>query len=246
VNGQDWRHRLRHLDWDAIAGVVAAVTGLVLHLLHLVEIDTLVVIMMVLLAVLLLRDLHREDREERTRELLERAADDAAALRKSLAPPDALLVGPRQLREHSSRFAQQARGEMVWFNVCLLMFVPQSLFDVLLRPALENPHVTSIRFVLDPGEQGRWEAEVIPKARACRGHEKLLEPHWVDLDESVSFILADIGAEGRTQAQLSFWGEPFMARTRGQSVPRYIFDVQPHSELIPRLIELEREYRVRR
>ena len=40
---------------------------------------------------------------------------------------------------------------MIWFNVCLLMFIPQSLFDTLLRPVIENPNVTSIQFIL--GEQ---------------------------------------------------------------------------------------------
>lgn len=44
---------------------------------------------------------------------------------------------------------------MIWFNVCLLMFVPQDLFDSLLRPAIENPYVTSIRFILDERERIR-------------------------------------------------------------------------------------------
>jgi hypothetical protein len=36
-----------------------------------------------------------------------------------------------------------------WFHVCLSMFRPQPLFDTLLRPAVENPQVTSIQFILD-------------------------------------------------------------------------------------------------
>jgi hypothetical protein len=52
--------RLISLDWDAIAGVLAAVTALVLRLLHLVEPGILVTIILVILALLLIRDLRRE------------------------------------------------------------------------------------------------------------------------------------------------------------------------------------------
>lgn len=236
--------RLRRLDWEAVAGIIAAVSALVLHLLHIVDESVLLIIVMVLLALLLVRDLHREDREERLATLAEGTSQAVERLREVVAVPETTLVGPRQLRDHSDRFARQARGEMVWFNVCLLMFRPQPLFDSLLRPAIENPSVTRIRFILDPGERERWEQEVLPKAQACVGHEKLLEPHWVPLNEAVSFILADIGSEGGTEAQLSFWGEPFMARSTTHDVPRYIFHVAAHSALIPRLVEMERTYRM--
>ncbi len=242
----NWRRRVRRLDWEAVAGIVAAVTALVLHLLHVVDINVLLVITMVLLALLLVRDLHREDREEQLAKLAEETSATVERLDAAFTPPDAVLVGPRRLRDTSDRFARNARGEMVWFNVCLLMFRPQPLFDSLLRPAIENPNVTRIRFILDPGEREHWEEFVLPKAAECDGKEKLLEPHWVPLDESVSFILADTGEEGRTEAQLSFWGEPFMARSPGRDVPRYTFHVQAHSDLIPRLIELERSYRMQR
>jgi hypothetical protein len=162
----------------------------------------------------------------------------------SFTPPEAVLVGPRHLRDQSVRFARSAQGEMVWFNVCLSMFQPQSLFDSLLRPALENPRVTAIRFILDPGEQQRWADDVLPKAQLCTGFEKLSEPSWVPLSEAVSFILADTTEDGRTEAQLSFWGEPFMARTPGRDVPRYMFHIQGHSDLVGRLVEMERAYRM--
>ena len=237
-------HRIRRLDWEAVAGIIAAVSALVLHLLHIVDESVLLIIMMVLLALLLVRDLHREDREERLAQLAEETSNLVGRLASAVEMPETTLIGPRQLRDHSDRFAREARGEMVWFNVCLLMFRPQVLFDSLLRPAIENPNVTRIRFILDPGERERWEQEVLPKAKACAGSKKLLEPHWIPLDEAVSFILADIGAQGGTEAQLSFWGEPFMARSARNDVPRYIFHVHAHSELIPRLVEMERTYRM--
>ncbi len=233
---------IRNYDWDAIAGVVAAGAALVLHLLHIVEEDVLLTVTLVLLALLLIRDLRREEHDERLEKAVSRTESELDRLIAMSAPPDALLVGPRQLRAASEAFARQAKGDMIWFNVCLLMFHPQTLFDSLLRPAIENPAVTSIQFVLDESERVRWQEDVMPKAEACVGREKLLEPRWCTLQESVSFILADMPGN-RTEAQLSFWGEPFMSRTTGKQIPRYIFQVQSHSELIPRLVELERTYR---
>jgi hypothetical protein len=234
----------RRYDWDAVAGIVAAAVALVLHLLHVVEPDLLLTITLVLVALLLLRQLRHEEREERVEDATGRTEQLLVRLQDSLRSPDVVLVGPRQLRAASETFARQARGDMLWFNVCLMMFRPQELFDVLLRPAVENPHVTRIEFVLDEGERGKWRDHVVPKLAACRGREKVAEPRWCPLKESVSFVLADREADGHAEAQLSFWGEPFMARATGRDVPRYIFHVQAHSELIPRLIELERSYRI--
>ncbi len=165
------------------------------------------------------------------------ALDD---LRSGLQRPDAVLIGPRNLRAESRRFTQAAHGDMVWFNVCFLMFRRQEVFDALLRPAIESSVVTSVQFVSDEGEKALWETELLPKIRGCAG----CEPIWRKLPQSVSFILADIERPGATQALLSFWGEPFMARTTETSVPRYIFRVLAHSELLPRLIELERQHRM--
>jgi hypothetical protein len=226
--------RLRKLDFEAAAGLIAALAALVLHLLHLVDEETLLAIILVILALLLLRDMRREDREDRQTGAIEQAMTAIADIRAAIIPPDTILVGPVALREASTRFSQQARGEMIWFNVCLSMFEPQSLFDTLLRPAVENPQVTAIRFVLDEGERDRWDQAVLPKVRACTGADSVHEPIWRHLDESVSCILAETSAGGM-EALLSFWGEPFMAHGRGRDIPRYIFHVQRHSELIGRL-----------
>ncbi|GMV86093.1 MAG: hypothetical protein AMXMBFR80_19480 [Dehalococcoidia bacterium] len=237
------RFSLGRYDWDAIAGIVAAGAALVLHLLHIIETDVLLTIALVVLALLLFRDLRREAQDELLMERSERTETAVAGLLAGLRPPDALLIGPRELRAASEAFARQARGEMVWFNVCLLMFKPQSLFDALLRPALENPAVSGVQFVLDPSERERWEEDVLPKAQAAGGYAKLREPRWVPLShEAVSFILADTAA-GTTEAHLSFWGEPFMSRQPGFDIPRYVFHVQAHSDLVGQLVELERKHR---
>lgn len=238
--------RLRTLDWEAVAGIVAAVAALVLHLLHIADEGLLLAVILVILGLTLLRDLRREDREEHLAALAERTESEVQRLGLAVSPADTVLVGPPHLRAESERFARRAQGEMTWFNVCLLMFVPQPLFDVLLRPAIENARVTSIQFVLDESERDRWREHVAPKVAACSGARKVREPHWCDLRESVSFILTATQPEGALECHLSFWGEPFMSHSAGQNVPRYIFHVQPHSELIGRLQELERGYRLAR
>lgn len=237
------RSRLLAFDWDAIAGIVAAVLAIVLHLLHVVEEDVLLSIALVLLALLFVRDLRTERSDERLASLIEATAIRTRDIEQRLQPIDAVLVGPRDLRNATERFSHEASGEMVWFHVCLSMFRPQQLFDAMLRPAIENPNVTSIQFVLDRREQESWAADVIPKVSACRGAAKVLEPHWTEIDESVSVIFSG-GNNGRPgDALLSFWGEPFMSHSTARPVPRYIFRVAAHSELAGRLADVERSYR---
>jgi hypothetical protein len=233
------------LDWDAVAGIVAAVIVLVMHLLHIVEADVLLTLAVVLMAMLFLRDLRRERQADRMEDMIQRSEAATNELRAAVAPADAVLVGPRRLRVVTEQFSAAARGEMLWFHVCLLMFAPQSLFDSLLRPALENPKVTGIQFILDAEQQQLWQQHVVPKVAACRGREKVREPRWTTIRENVSLIISDVNELNRTECLLSFWGEPFMARTVGRDVPRYIFHVQSHSELIGRLLDLVRSYGIR-
>ncbi len=235
--------RLLSIEWDAVAGVIAAVAAIVLEFLHLASEELLVTIAVALIALLFIRDLRRE---RTTDDAYAAIAENRAALRSiqtNILSPDAVLVGPGQIRLASERFAAHARGEMIWFHVCLTMFRPQSLFDTLLRPAIENSHVSSVHFILDPTQKALWDTEVVPKVRACRGREKVKSPHWTKIEESVSVIIGDEGASGRTEGLLSFWGEPFMAHASDRKVPRYIFHVQGHSELVVRLVELVRSYR---
>ena len=229
------------MEWEAVAGVVAAVIALILHLLGVVDQGVLLTVMLVLLALLLLGAVRGQSRQERAEGTLRAVALDVEGLRTALTPPDAILIGPRSLRTESERFASRARGDMTWFNVCLKMFVPQVLFDAMLRPAVENPQVTRIRFVLDEREREAWDTHVLPKIAACAGAEKVEEPVWRTLPETVSFILAGT-EEGTTEAHLSFWGEPFMAHSTDRDLPRYIFHVQGHSELIGRLADVERDH----
>ena len=236
--------RLLRVEWAAIAGIVAALAALIMHFLHILEIDVLLMIFVVLMALLFIRDLRREYFTERIDTSLGRIEAAIKALQANLVPPDAILVGPRQLRTVTESFATRAGGEMIWFHVCLLMFKPQPLFNTLLRSAIENPLVTSIQFILDQTQRELWQQEVQPKVDACPGKAKVREPHWTTIRENVSLILSDTGPEGATECLMSFWGEPFMAYHTGREVPRYIFHIQSHSELVPRLLELARQYRI--
>ena len=165
-------------------------------------------------------------------------------MQAALTPPDAILVGPRDLADESRRFSEIARGEMLWFNVCLTMFRSQHVFDLMLRPAIENPNVTSIQFVSNEGERELWDRYLVPKIRECDRRDIVGEPRWRPLPETLSFVLADVEPHGRTEALLRFWGEPFMSRATNRQVPRYIFRIQSHSDLVARLVELEREHRL--
>ena len=70
----------RAYDWDAIAGIVAAVAALVLHLLHVIETDVLLTIALVVLAVLLFRDLRREADDEELKNTTQRTERNVESL----------------------------------------------------------------------------------------------------------------------------------------------------------------------
>jgi hypothetical protein len=232
--------RLLRQDWEAVAGVLAAITALILHFLHITEADIILAIALVLLAILLFRDIRHENQAER----LALAQNDIIAslgdIQSALHPPEVVLIGPKDLRSQSGQFAHKGKGEVVWFNICLRMYRPQQPFDLMLRPFIENPDITSIRFVLDTDEKDRWQTNVLPKVAACSGSKKVQEPFWCQLKENVSFVIVETGPEGEAEALVSFWGEPFMAMSTEKNVPRYVLYVKKSSEMIARLKEHER------
>ncbi len=236
--------RLLELNWEAIAGIAAALVALILHLLHLVDTGVLLSIALVLLSLLLIRDLRRESHEGRIRASSERAEATLKEIGSALKTPEAILVGPSDLLSTSEQFFGRVRGEVVWFNVCLLMFRPQQTFDVLLRPVIENPMVSSVRFISRPSEKKLWQTELLHKVTSCSGSHKVEEPEWLELEGTVSFIMAKTSPDDKEEALVSFWGEPFMSMIPGKQIPRYVFHVQAHSGLVARLREIVRSYRL--
>jgi hypothetical protein len=237
--------RLLRLDWDAIAGIIAASLALILHLLHVISVDVLITIAVVLIALLFIRNLRREHIVDQITSDLHAALAGILSIQAALKPPDAILIGPASIATESKRFAETARGDMLWFHVCLTMFRPQSLFDVLLRPAIVNPNVESIQFILDPTQKPLWDSVLLPKLSSCPTPEKVKAPIWVSITESISIVVSDASAPGGSTALLSFWGEPFMARSTGKDVPRYIFHLERRSELVPRMLDVIRDHRLR-
>ncbi|MCA9216934.1 MAG: hypothetical protein KDB27_27890, partial [Planctomycetales bacterium] len=209
------------------------------------EHDVLLTIVLVLLALLLFRDLRREGHDEHVAESVKLMKASIQDVKSALDPPEAILIGPRRLRSESQRFCESGHGDMLWFNVCFTMFESQDVFDLMLRPAIENPRVDSIQFVSNPTEKTLWQQNILPKVKECTGRDKVKEPRWVELPQTLSFILADTDSTGTTEALLSFWGEPFMGRTTGQQAPRYVFRIKGHSDLVSRFVELERQHRSR-
>ena len=54
-------NRLLRVEWDAIAGIVAALVALIMHFLHILEINmSVLMIFVVLMALLFIRELRRE------------------------------------------------------------------------------------------------------------------------------------------------------------------------------------------
>lgn len=227
-------------EWDAIAGIAAAVIAIVLHVLHVVDQHIILPIVLGLLGLLFINFMRHTRNNEITAEQVDRTAHAVSGIQSALKLPDVTLVGPRNLRSAHEQFIRHMSGETVWFNVCLSMYKPQPLFDALLRPAVDSPMISSIQFVLDHSQKDLWRQSIQPQITACAGHAKVREPHWRSLAKNVSFILADSQLSGGTEALLSFWGEPFMAQTIGRDVPRFIFHVQKNAELLPHLMELAR------
>lgn len=232
--------RLPSYEWDAIAGILAAVVALVLHMLHVVDESIVLPILLALLGLLFLNFMRHTHSNERTAEQVDMIASELAQMQQWLKAPEVLLVGPRQLRSVNEQFVRQMRGDTLWYNLCLSMYAPAPLFDALLRPALENPLVTSVQFVLDTSQRALWQDVIQPRIASCAGNDKVREPRWCKLDKTLSFIMADSQASGGTEALLSFWGEPFMAQSNARDIPRFIFHVQKDSTLLPHLVEVQR------
>lgn len=236
---------LRKFEWEAIAGLIAAVTAIVLHFLHLTDINVLRVITLVLVALLFLRDLRSEERWSSMEDASKLAVRLLEEIKETTHPAEIDLIGPATLRQATVQFAERAQGEVVWFNACPQMFKRKELCDVILRPFLDNPNVTGFRLVLDKTQREHWHAQVETTLASYRSRGIVTPPSWADLDSGVSFVLAETDTiGGKAEALVSFWGEPFMAVHHDRRIPGYIIHVRAHSELIGRFREVDRAARM--
>lgn len=234
-----WQKKFISYEWDAIAGILTAVAAIVLHHLHLLDDRVVMPVFLGLMALLFINFMRHSRNNELTAEKVAHAERMLEGMQEALRPAEVALIGPRRLRSENERFARTMRGDTLWYNVCLSMYAPEPIFDALLRPAIENPQVDSIQFVLDTAQRPLWEQTIQARIMACPGHDKVRPPRWRSLPANVSFIMAD-GEAGGAEALLSFWGEPFMSEATGRSIPRFVFHVRPGAELLPHLVELAR------
>jgi hypothetical protein len=114
-----YRQQLRSVEWEAVAGIIAAVLALVLHFLHIIEEGVLVMITLVLLSLLFIRDLRQEHQIEEIATTIERTENLVRDVQTALPAPSVELIGPESLRSESARFGRNASGDMIWFHVFL-------------------------------------------------------------------------------------------------------------------------------
>ncbi len=234
------KNRLLSYEWDAIAGILAAVVAIVLHFLHVIDEHIILPVVLTLMALLFINFMRHTRNNEQTAEQVEYIRNMVTKISSSLATPDIVLIVPRQLHTANEQFIHNMRGEATLFNVCLSMYRTQALFDALLRPIMDNPQVTSVQFIIDASQKALWQKDILPKISNSNAAHKVKEPRWCSLEKNLSFILADTQPDGPAEALLSFWGEPFMSQSTERNVPRYILHVQAHSELLTQLVELDR------
>lgn len=236
---------LRKFEWEAIAGLIAAVVAIVLHFLHATDANILRVITLVLVALLFLRDLRSEERWSTIEGETKLSVRLLEEIKETTHPAELDLIGPTRLRHATTQFAGRAQGEVVWFNACPQMFENKELCGALLAPFLTNPRVTCLRFVLDISQREHWQAKVESTLDAHVTRGVVAPPLWSHLDSGVSFVIAETDeVNSKTEALVSFWGEPFMAVHHDRKIPGYIVHVRSHSELIGRLREVERACRL--
>lgn len=97
---------LHKLEWEAIAGLIAAVAAIILHFLHVTDVNILRVITLVLVALLFLRDLRSEERWSAIEGGTKLSVRLLEEIRETTHPAEVDLVGPTltgrpKLKRHS-------------------------------------------------------------------------------------------------------------------------------------------------
>lgn len=226
-----WRAILKNLD--VIAIIAASIGAIILHHLGIIPETYVISILLVLLA---LHTLQEALRGEEIKEDIKTIAQNV-----QVSDPEVELIKPRELLVYTEEFALKNRGEIWWFNACCAMFHSQELFDRLLGTSIESSKTTKIYFIMNSSMKEAWERDIRPKIENCRGRDKVQEPVWRDIDESIAFQMIDVGVgKEAKEALLAFWGEPFMMElgNQGEHVPRYLIHVKSKSELISRLQDI--------
>jgi hypothetical protein len=233
-------------NYEIIAVIIASFLALILHAAHLLPEAFILPLILFLLSLHVLHELKSGVKHDDEVKSIHKSISEIALKTKvekiSLIEPDALL-------SHTREMALKNNGEIWWFNICVDMYLSDVVFENVFKPAIENRNTRKIVPVLKSQYRDVWGDKVLPKINKCIGSEKVSEPIWTEIDEHIAFIVIDIGVEGRKEADISVWGEPFMAEYTAKdsdvkkSVPRYLIHVKRDSELIYRLTDIFNRYR---
>jgi serine/threonine protein kinase len=150
-------------------------------------------------------DLARVRRSADTQRLPARTGTGSAAAAR---PARLRLIHPWEAVARDGReFAEKGAGIMYWFRVPLGGVSYPEGFRSFLQPALENPRVSNIRFVLDssvPRTRETWEQLVLPLVRAwaARANRSMTQAENPDggslIDEggrTLAWVFVDLSAE---------------------------------------------------
>ncbi|MCX4187484.1 hypothetical protein [Methylophaga sp. OBS4] len=222
-------------EWDAIAGIIAAIIAIILHFLHIANADVLLPIILALMGLLFINFLRHSKNNETSAEVVNEIRGKVEQIQSTLHSPDIILIGPRRLRSVNEQFLKNMSGDVVFYNICLRMYQSEAMFDALLLPAINNGHVSSIQFILDVGQKSLWTEDLAQRIKNVDKRLIVREPKWRSLPLTISFIMAENMTSANCEALLSFWGDPFMSYNTHQDSPRYIFHVLNKCELIPQL-----------
>lgn len=85
--------KLLNYEWDAIAGLIAAVVAIILHLLHIVDEHVILPIVLALLGLLFINFMRHTWQNELTAEHVERTEHTVHRIQASLKLPEIILVG---------------------------------------------------------------------------------------------------------------------------------------------------------
>lgn len=224
--------RLLAVEWDTLAGIAAAFVALVLSLFGLVSDVTVRAILLLLAALILLRELRNDSRSAIHAEHLDCMRQDIRDLREKIGTTDLVVITPLALRSAFQDFVTHLGGRVTWYNACCRMFHRHEVFESTLGQLLGNPDVVAVEMLCDASERHAWDTDLAIKVRKCAGATKLREPIWGALPTAVSFLIGEHRESKRPQALMAIMEEPFASHGNGRSVPRYLFRVQNHSDIL--------------
>lgn len=232
--------RLLAVEWDIVSGILAAVTAMILSYFSVVDATMVRAILLLLCALILVREFRNDYRLDINRELLDVIHHELRDIRETIGETDVVVIGALAMRHEVRDFASHVRGDVTWYNVCPRMFRREDVFTATLAQLIANPEVTSIHVFCNPCERDAWESIVAPRLRAMDREGKVGSPTFQPLSPAVSFVMGEREGMKHPHALVAILAEPFARQGTAPIMPRYLFRVQNHRDIISDMAELAR------